>query len=48
MQPDRADRYLLGYTRCVDLNPVRAKMAGRPEDSAWSSYRFGRAADQAS
>lgn len=31
--------YLAEVLRYVVLNPVRAKMAGRPEDYQWSSYR---------
>jgi hypothetical protein len=31
--------YLLEVLRYVVLNPVRAKMVGRPEDYLWSSYR---------
>jgi putative transposase len=33
------DRYLLACCRYVELNPVRARMAGAPEDYLWSSYR---------
>jgi hypothetical protein len=32
------DPYLLELTRYVHLNPVRAKVAERPEEYAWSSY----------
>ena len=31
--------YLLATCRYVELNPVRAKLAGRPEDYRWSSAR---------
>jgi putative transposase len=34
-----SDRYLLACSRYVDLNPVRAGIAVKPEDYAWSSYR---------
>jgi len=33
-----SDRYLLACLRYVELNPVRAGMAARPEDYRWSSY----------
>jgi putative transposase len=33
------DRYLLGLSRYLHLNPVRAKMVERPEDYPYSSYR---------
>ena len=33
------DRYLLACCRYVELNPVRAGMAGAPEAYRWSSYR---------
>jgi putative transposase len=33
------DRYLLACCRYVELNPVRARMVGAPEDYLWSSYR---------
>ena len=33
------DSYLLELARYIVLNPVRAKMAGTPEDYLWSSYR---------
>jgi REP element-mobilizing transposase RayT len=31
--------YYLEISRSIHLNPVRAKMAGRPEEYRWSSYR---------
>ena len=34
------EAYLLELTRYVVLNPVRAKMALRPENWVWSSYRY--------
>ncbi|MBI1921545.1 MAG: transposase [Geobacter sp.] len=34
-----ADEYATELTRYIHLNPVRAKMAVRPEDYPWSSYR---------
>jgi len=36
--PIQTDGYLLACCRYVELNPVRANMAQRPEDYAWSSY----------
>ena len=33
------DSYLLEVCRYVDLNPVRARMAKRPDAYGWSSYR---------
>jgi REP element-mobilizing transposase RayT len=33
------DAYLLEVCRYVDLNPVRARLAKRPEQWTWSSYR---------
>jgi len=33
------DAYLLEVCRYVDLNPVRARLARRPQDWVWSSYR---------
>ncbi|MBI4190153.1 MAG: transposase [Betaproteobacteria bacterium] len=33
------EAYFLEVCRYVDLNPVRAKMAKRPQDWPWSSYR---------
>jgi putative transposase len=33
------DAYFLEVCRYVELNPVRAKLAPRPEDWPWSSYR---------
>ncbi|MEM7317041.1 MAG: transposase [Planctomycetota bacterium] len=37
--PIQTHRYLLGCSRYIELNPVRAKMTARPEDYEWSSYR---------
>jgi putative transposase len=37
--PIDSDRYLLACGRYVDLNPVRAGLAERPQDYQWSSYR---------
>jgi putative transposase len=34
-----SDRYLLTCYRYVELNPVRAGVAARPEEYDWSSYR---------
>jgi putative transposase len=31
--------YLLACMRYIELNPVRAGLAGRPEDYRWSSFR---------
>ncbi len=36
--PIQTDGYLLACCRYVELNPVRANIAQRPEDYAWSSY----------
>ncbi|MGH8619144.1 MAG: transposase [Burkholderiales bacterium] len=33
------EAYFLEVCRYVDLNPVRARMARRPQDWYWSSYR---------
>jgi putative transposase len=33
------DHYLLACHRYIELNPVRAALANRPEDYPWSSYR---------
>lgn len=33
------DRYLLACHRYIDMNPVRAGLAGQPERYAWSSHR---------
>ena len=33
------DAYLLEVCRYVDLNPVRARLVGAPEQWAWSSHR---------
>ena len=35
----QADRYFLGLLRYVHMNPVKAGMAARPEDYAWSGHR---------
>jgi putative transposase len=32
-------RYVLACMRYIELNPVRARMAGRPEQFPWSSHR---------
>lgn len=34
-----SDRYLLTCSRYIELNPVRARMVGRPGDYIWSSFR---------
>lgn len=34
-----SDRYLLTCSRYIELNPVRARMAARPDDYPWSSFR---------
>ena len=34
-----SDEYFLQCCRYIELNPVKAKMAIRPEDYRWSSYR---------
>ncbi|TAN59817.1 transposase [bacterium] len=34
------DEYLLSCARYIELNPVRAKMAGSPKDYPWSSFGF--------
>jgi len=34
------DEYLLECAAYIELNPVRAGMAQKPEDYLWSSYRF--------
>lgn len=34
-----ADNYFKKVTRYIHLNPVKAKMAERPQDYKWSSYR---------
>lgn len=36
----RARRYLLTCYRYIELNPVRADMAGDPGEYRWSSYRW--------
>ena len=33
-------RHFLNCHRYIDLNPVRAGIAERPDDYAWSSHRF--------
>jgi len=33
------DAYLLGCSRYIELNPVRAGMVGHPAEYPWSSYR---------
>jgi putative transposase len=38
--PIDTERYWFTCNRYVELNPVRAGMATRPEDYRWSSYRF--------
>jgi putative transposase len=35
----QTERYLLACMAYIDLNPVRAGIAGQPQDFAWSSYR---------
>lgn len=37
--PIQADAYVLACCRYIELNPVRAKIAGTPEEYPWSSYR---------
>ena len=39
IRPIYAKRYLLACMRYIELNPVRAQIAVRPEDYRWSSYR---------
>jgi putative transposase len=34
-----SSRYVLACYRYIELNPVRAGLAGRPEDYEWSSHR---------
>lgn len=34
-----SERYFLMCCRYIELNPVRARMVGRPQDYRWSSYR---------
>jgi len=34
-----ADTYLLACQRYIELNPIRAAMASRPDGYPWSSYR---------
>lgn len=33
-----SDRYFMTCSRYIELNPVRAQLAGAPEDYPWSSY----------
>jgi REP element-mobilizing transposase RayT len=33
------DEYLIGLSRYIHLNPIRAAMVQRPEDYQWSSYK---------
>ena len=33
------ERYLLAVSRYIEMNPVRARMAGHPQEYGWSSYR---------
>ena len=37
--PIDSERYLLACCRYIELNPVRARLARRPQDYRWSSYR---------
>ncbi len=37
--PVDSDAYFLACSRYIELSPVRAKMAARPLDYPWSSYR---------
>jgi len=37
--PVQTNQYLLACSRYIELNPVRARMIGRPDDYDWSSYR---------
>ena len=37
--PVHNNRYALACMRYIELNPVRARMAGRPEQFRWSSHR---------
>jgi putative transposase len=34
------EKYVLSCYRYIELNPVRAAMAGHPQDYQWSSYSF--------
>ncbi len=36
----QTDGYLLQCLKYIELNPLRADIASRPEDYRWSSYRF--------
>jgi len=33
------EQYFMACQRYIELNPVRARMVGKPEDYPWSSYR---------
>ena len=35
----QSEEYLMACHRYIELNPVRAKLVGRPGDYLWSSYR---------
>lgn len=35
-----SENYLLRLSRYIHLNPVKAKLAKKPEDFTWSSYQF--------
>jgi putative transposase len=37
--PVDSDAYFFGLCRCIELNPVRARMVAHPRDWRWSSYR---------
>ena len=37
--PVHIHRYVLACMRYIELNPVRARMVGRPEQFPWSSHR---------
>jgi REP element-mobilizing transposase RayT len=39
MKPVGSDEYILHLSRYIHLNPVRAKLAARPEQWEFSSYR---------
>ena len=36
--PTQAETYLLACQRCIEVNPVRAKMVNHPAEYKWSSY----------